>query len=464
MKPILAILTRLRVSSRIMQLPWFLVPLVAVPLLLLAEDVPAYKSSPTGMINGELRKWHKITVGFQGPNTNELASPNPFTDYRLDVRFTHEASGIFYVAAGYYAADGNAANSGASSGAVWLVHFCPNKRGQWNYTASFITGTNVAQTGGGGMSAGFMDGSTGSFEIGATDKVGRDLRGKGRLQYVGEHHLQFAETKEFFLKAGADSPENLLAYEDFDNTPNNGGFRKSWEPHIRDYRLGDPSWSNGKGKGLVGAITYLSSINVMRIDVSKTAQWEVVFEHADRVGMYLHFKTQETENDQLLDGGELGLERKLYYRELIARFGHHLALNWNLGEENTNNPVQLGSFSEFFRETDPYNHPIVMHTFPNKKEETYRPLVVDGTLDGASLQSHPRDVFNDTLTWVRESSSLGHKWVVANDEQNPPGSGVRPDSSPNHNRIRKDCLWDNIMAGGKYCDGVFVMNQTFLLP
>ena len=74
----------------------------------------------------------------------------------------------------------------------------------------------------------------------------------------------------------------------------------------------------------------------MRIDVSKTAQWELVFEHADTMGMFLHFKTQEQENDQLLDGGKLGLQRRLYYRELVARFGHHLALNWNLGEENTN--------------------------------------------------------------------------------------------------------------------------------
>ena len=35
------------------------------------------------------------------------------------------------------------------------------------------------------------------------------------------------------------------------------------------------------------------------IDVSKTAQWEVVFEHADHMGLHLHFKTQETKNNQL---------------------------------------------------------------------------------------------------------------------------------------------------------------------
>ena len=33
-------------------------------------------------------------------------------------------------------------------------------------------------------------------------------------------------------------------------------------------------------------------------------------------------KTQEHENDNLLDGGKLGNERMLYYRELVARFGH----------------------------------------------------------------------------------------------------------------------------------------------
>lgn len=52
------------------------------------------------------------------------------------------------------------------------------------------------------------------FDITGTDKVVPDLRAKGRLRYVGEHHLQFANG-DYFLKVGADSPENLLAYVDF---------------------------------------------------------------------------------------------------------------------------------------------------------------------------------------------------------------------------------------------------------
>ena len=78
--------------------------------------------------------------------------------------------------------------------------------------------------------------------------------------------------------------------------------------------------------------------------------------------MYLHFKMQETENDdhitgghqgskpgqvpESLDGGNLGIQRKLYCRELIARFGHNLALNWNLGEENTQSTAQQQAMIE----------------------------------------------------------------------------------------------------------------------
>ena len=53
-----------------------------------------------------------------------------------------------------------------------------------------------------------------------------------------------------------------------------------------------------------------------RYDCSKLDQWEIVFEHADRLGLFLHFKTQETEVDNeaafAFDGsGEVGQERRL---------------------------------------------------------------------------------------------------------------------------------------------------------
>ncbi|MFW2374927.1 MAG: DUF5060 domain-containing protein, partial [Cellulophaga baltica] len=43
-------------------------------------------------LDGELKRWHKVSLTFNGPNTNETATPNPFSDYRLEVVFTHTAS------------------------------------------------------------------------------------------------------------------------------------------------------------------------------------------------------------------------------------------------------------------------------------------------------------------------------------------------------------------------------------
>jgi hypothetical protein len=101
----------------------------------------------------------------------------------------------------------------------------------------------------------------------------------------------------------------------------------------------------------------------------------MVLKHAQHSGLYLHFKTQETENDdnrlgknkegtipESLDGGRIGPERKLYFRELIARFGFNLALNWNLGEENTQTTEQQKAMAAYFAKHDPYRHPIVVHT------------------------------------------------------------------------------------------------------
>ncbi len=51
---------------------------------------------------------------------------------------------------------------------------------------------------------------------------------------------------------------------------------------------------------------WTTSIERLRMDVSKTAQWDRVMQYADRKGMFLHFKTSEAENCKLMDGGDLG--------------------------------------------------------------------------------------------------------------------------------------------------------------
>ncbi len=97
-----------------------------------------------------------------------------------------------------------------------------------------------------------LDGLTGTFDVQPTDKSGRDFRARGRLLYVGGHYLRFAGSGDYFLKAGADAPETLLAYADFDGTvaTKKEVPLKTWAPHVRDWRPGDPTWKDGRGKGL----------------------------------------------------------------------------------------------------------------------------------------------------------------------------------------------------------------------
>ena len=445
-------------------------------LLLLPWAAPGAGAAEVGKVTGELKKWHRVTIDFAGPQASETATPNPFTDYRLDVTFRNGKS--TYVVPGYYAADGDAANTSAASGNVWRVHFCGDKTGRWTYEVSFKRGRHVAVEGGG--SAGYCDDATGSFEIQPSDKTGRDHRGKGRLQYVGGRYLRFAETGEYFLKQGADAPENLFAYQDFDGDFKNDGRNdnriKSFSPHVRDWKPGDPTWSSGKGKGLIGAINYLASegmnafsflpLNIdgddknvfpyldyderYRMDVSRLDQWEVVLEHADRIGMFIHFKTLETENELLLDGGDLGPQRKLYYRELIARFGHHLALNWNLGEEiNNASTSQKKAWAQYFYDHDAYHHLIVIHNGANH----YDLLGKGSKLTGFSLQTNKTDFSNVhslVKTYLDKSAEAGKPWAVACDEPGDASHALRPDGDAGNSQEdgRKNGLWGTLMAGG----------------
>jgi hypothetical protein len=451
-------------------------------LATLMAAVLAASGASGASLSGELKKWHKVTLAFNGPASSETAATNPFTNYRLDVTFRHAGSGKTYLVPGYYAADGNAANTSATSGDVWKVHFAPDETGTWTWEASFRSGSNVAMADSpaSGSSAGFFDGDTGSFSIAATDKTGRDFRGKGRLQYVGKHHLRFAETGKFFMKAGVDAPENLLAYADFDGEFKTDGRKddlvKDWQPHVQDWNSGDPVWQSSKGKGLVGAVNYLAeeglnafsflTMNIngddqnvypyttygerLRMDVSKLDQWEIVFQHGTRNGMYLHFKTQETENELLLDSGNLGNQRKLYYRELIARFGHHPALNWNLGEEiNDASTSQKVAWAQYFHDTDPYHHLVVIHN----GDSHYELMGSASKLTGFSRQMNASDftdTFADIKNYVDRSDDAGKPWVVAADEPGDAQYSLRPDSNPgsSHTNARRDALWASIMAGG----------------
>ena len=274
-----------------------------------------------------MKQWHKVTLTLDGPFARERDTrPNPFLDYRLTVRFAHESGSPTYDVPGTFAADGNAGETSAEEGTKWRAHLSPDKAGRWTWRASFVKGPRAAVDPKATVEAvPGVDGATGSFTVLPTDKRGRDFRAQGRLQYVGGHYLRFAGSGAYFLKAGADAPETLLGYADFDGTVATKPTvpLKTWSPHVRDWRPGDPTWKGGKGKGLIGALNYLAGRGAnafsfltynaggdgdnvwpfvdrndkLHYDCSKLDQWQVVFDHAQSLGLYLHFKTQETEND-----------------------------------------------------------------------------------------------------------------------------------------------------------------------
>ncbi|MDF1570662.1 MAG: DUF5060 domain-containing protein [Bacteroidales bacterium] len=469
----------------------YLVILSFTLLLSSCNEEPAVK------VSGDLKTWHKVTLEVPGPFLEEQGDPNPFLQYRLEVTFTN-GSDTYHVP-GYFAADGKAAETSASSGQLWKVHFSPNQPGTWEYTISFRKGKDIALSTDPDAGAPLpADGITGAFTVLSTDKQGDDFRGKGRLQYSGEHYLFHAGTGDLFLKGGADSPENFLGYRDFDgtwyggtnkqrtgeDTPNAG--LHAYGPHVDDWKEGDPEWQDGKGKGIIGALNYLASkgmnsvyfltLNILgdgedvwpytdrneryRFDCSKLDQWEIVFAHMEQLGIMMHVVLQETENEQVLDGGYLDVQRKLYLRELVARFAHHNAITWNLGEEH--GPVEWMDYAQsvedtkrmadYLREIDPYDHFIVLHTHPNPENRAaYLPEYLGhASIEGPSIQTgNPRDAHRSTLKWLEASAAAGQPWVVCIDEIGPHWKGALPDADdPLHDTIRKEVLWGNLMAGG----------------
>ncbi|MEM8488693.1 MAG: DUF5060 domain-containing protein, partial [Bacteroidota bacterium] len=225
------------------------------------NEVSIKKANVTA--TGEFKKWHPITISLEGPSASETGSPNPFLDYRFEVIFSQAEKSI--TVPGYFAADGNAGETSATSGNIWRAHFIPPTTGGWTYRTSFRQGTNLAVSTNPneGTPLAEFDDIFDSFDIQETDKTGADHRGKGKLRYVGEHYLQY-DNGDYYIKGGTDSPENLLAYVDFDATFNNGGtnFTKDWGIHVSDWNEGDPTWQNGKGKGLIGAVNYLGEKGV----------------------------------------------------------------------------------------------------------------------------------------------------------------------------------------------------------
>ena len=442
------------------------------------------------------KQWHTITLDFEGPNVSEDDAQNPFLHYKLLVDVFHAKSKTSLTIPGFFAADGNASETGANKGNIWQIKFNPPKLGLWEYKATLYSGENIA------ISKQYsaaeqlkLTSAQGRFLVTDSDKHGKDFKANGRL-IADNGYFKFQNSDSYWLKAGTNSPENLLGYQDFDNTyritakAREGEAAPSqalhhYSQHLQDWNTGDPQWHENKGRSLIGSINYLASqemnsayfltMNILgdgkdvwpyinhedftRFDVSKLAQWEIVFEHMQAKGILLHMVIQETENELMLDNGDTGQLRQLYFNELIARFGHHLGLVWNLGEENgyakwtpnAQNTEQRKAMASYLKSNDVFSHPVLLHTHSHDpdREDILTPLLGFKDIDGLSLQADKREQVNQVIQrWKKESINSEHEWLITMDEIGMWHTAALPDSiGGQHLSLQRHALWGSLLAG-----------------
>ncbi|MGI9531410.1 DUF5060 domain-containing protein [Lutimonas sp.] len=442
---------------------------------------------------GEFKQWEAIQIDFEGPQLSETNPDNPFLNYRLEVVFKHPDTS--YTVRGFYAADGNAAETSADSGRVWQARFSADRPGEWTYKATLKKGEKSAIGAEGSTTEVEISNSLGDFTIVSDSASTSCFYKNGRIS-VNSGYFFFHDTKKYWLKMGANSPENLLAFEDFDGTFRMQEEKRegeaeandkihSYKNHIKDWDINDPVWQGSKGKGLLGALNYLNdkgmnavyflTLNIMgdgkdvwpyrdpsdfrRFDVSKLAQWEIIFNHMQRKGIMLHIVLQETENELMLDGGDTGPQRQLYLNELIARFGHHPGLIWNLGEENgpasftpeAQNDNQRKAMISHIKNNDPYKHPVLLHTHSHEpaRGDVLSQILGFKELDGLSLQVDKREEAARVVEiWKETSEKQGHSWLITMDEIGMWHTAALTDSlEPGHGTLRGDVLWGTLLSG-----------------
>lgn len=447
-----------------------------------------------------------VTFDFQGAEQfGEFdTAPSPFLDRRLEIELVSPTGRLFRVP-GYFAGNGldvaSIPPTLTGTGNAWRARFLPDEQGEWSWVASFRSGVDVAidldeEAG----AAADFDGASGTFTVGPIDPGAPGFFGRGKLLYADGHHLRFTDGS-FFIKGGVDSPENWLGYRGFDNTFDGGGRDvptddglHAFPTHAADWEAGDPDWDSpdtpesNDGRAIIGALNYLSSTGVNSIyflpmniggdardtwpyadpaidgggdptnnnlafDVTKLAQWEIVFAHAQEKGLLLHFVLNEAEtpNKLELDGATLGRERKLFYRELIARFGYLPAIQWNISEEFNLN-LDLGiptvlEFAAYIKAVDPYGTPVTVHNAGSASPGgPLAGIIGEPDIDLTSIQGGGGTTGWGNLTeaWRDATFAAGRPLPIMIDE---PGSPTR-DFGNDFDAFRKRVIWPVLGSGG----------------
>ena len=413
-------------------------------------------------------------ITFRGPASSETDSPNPFLDYRLDVTFSQGERKM--VVPGYYAADGNAAESSADAGNGWRVHFVPDEAGEWTWTASFrrvaawqrpthpwrpnrshstapvgtlTIGPADADAPGFSSRAG-CNTSAGAICSSPNRQVLSQERRRQPGEPVGVCRLRRHEADTSLWPAQARCPRGRSHVARRPRPQPAGGVNYLASKGVNSiYFL--PMNVRGDGKDVW---PWTDAREHFRFDCSKLDQWERFFTHLDRLGIALHVVLPSRRTTNYWMAASWGPSGGCSIASWWRGSRHHLAVVWNLGEENTNTDAQRKDFAEYLHRLDPYDNPVVMHTFPKQQQKVYEPLLGFPYLEGVSLQTN--DTAAQTREWIARSAAAGRPWVVCLDEIGPADTGVKPDADDyNHDEVRREHLWPHFMSGGAGVEWLF---------
>ncbi len=428
--------------------------------------------------NPNPQRYKKTTLTIQ-TTLNLSETPETFRDYRMNVTI-QGPSGTMLVPA-YFAGDGDAANTSAASGSVWKAEFLPEESGTYTATIDFEYGPSIAAStvDGVGLSL-YPNGVFATVTVGDTvDPNG--FYSQGKLQYVGDSHARFSDGT-YFLEFGVGSPEVFLEYAEFDGTPST----RTYPTHIGDWNTGNPVWKSDLGKGIIGAVNYLRSqgmnINyfqmmnvegdgmnafpftqpyeILTYDVSKLDQWQIVFDYMMSQGVAAEMVLLETENLNFFEAqsgnpvDSFSDERKIYYREMVARFGYLNAVIFTIGEEanwdsggDQYTAEQIEEAAAFIEDLSPYKDLISAHNGPSYRDDIFGQILnlegnsnlgvisYQGYFDDASL-GHDR-----ILRWINDAQSDGKPWVIRYTEP------YTPIAFPDVEDWTDSSLWAALMAG-----------------
>lgn len=345
----------------------------------------------------------KVEISFTGPLSIGLDPEiNPFA-LQVDVVLQSPDDETINVPA-FYDGDGN----GGIDGDVWKFRFSPYQTGVWHFTVS--------------SAGGQIDQYEGSFEVvsntncRADNDPEIDLNCLGRLEYVGEHYLKFRDG-DYWIKAGLDDPENFIgtAFGDWEAKRSQIDFLSEMGINSIYVITNNIDGDRKDTWPWMGETPAQAKTNHDRFDVAKLQEWEDFFSYVQQKGIVLHLVLND-------DSAWSGYDQEMYIREMVARFGHHPGIIWNIGEEA--NEIYSNSEQEDLaakiKDVDPYNHPVTVHRkspwpfLGNQKFDLASIQIGDGGSDFSTARLMD---YNAIVLEHREQSTLqGHTIPIMIDE------------------------------------------------